>query len=192
MIHDREGHYSPEAHRARLRLPAESCGGRAPGGRRCARDASRGDAAQVLFARGAGNRRARALVAAGRGGPRRGDRRAAPLPAHGEALHLPAPGGRSAADGDLRLQAEDEGTVRPGSARFHPPGAAPHHHDQRPDPLSRSRPPSSTSRSTARPAPGSANCCPIRRAWPTISRSCAACTPRPSTTNRRSRFSRPA
>ena len=35
--------------------------------------------------------------------------RAAALRAEGEAVHLSAPGGRAAADGDVRLQAEDEG-----------------------------------------------------------------------------------
>ena len=51
---------------------------------------------------------------------------------------------------------------------------------------------SSSSRSTARAAPGSANCCRTPRRSPTSCASSSRCTPRPSTTTRRSRSSRPA
>ena len=47
---------------------------------------------------------------------------------------------------------------------------------------------STSSPSTASAACGSASCCPTRRRWSTTCASSAACTPRPSTTSRRSRY----
>ena len=65
--------------------------------------------------------------------PRPGRRpaRSAALRAEGEALHLPAHDGRAAADGPARLQAEDEGVLRPGPARLDPAGATPDDDDLR-------------------------------------------------------------
>ena len=54
------------------------------------------------------------------------------------------------ADGSLRLQAQDGRHVRQGPARLGPQGPAAHHHDQRPDPVSRSPRRSTSSRSTAK------------------------------------------
>ena len=90
----------------------------------------RGNPPPLLRARRAGHRRAGPGVAAAarcaRAGADSHRRPAGPAPfrAEGEALHLPAPGRRAAADGDLRLQAEDEGAVRQGPARIDPQRAS--------------------------------------------------------------------
>ena len=86
-----------------------------------------------------------------------------PLPAQGQARHLPAHGRRPAADGPVRLQAEDERVVRQGPARLGPHGPAAHHHDLAARRGSRSRRRSSSSPSTASAACGSASCCRTRR-----------------------------
>ena len=113
----------------------------------------------------------------------------APKAKHCIYLHMM---GRAAADGPARLQAEDEGVLRPGPARFDPPGPAPDDDDLRTVALSRSPHPPSSSPSTGRAAPGSPNSCPTRRAWRTTSRSSVPCTPTRSTTSRGSPSSRPA
>ena len=118
--------------------------------------------------------------------------RAAALRPQGQARDLSAHGRRPAADGSVRLQAEDERLVRQGSARIDPQGPAADDHDLRPGPVSRSRRRSSSSPSTARAACGSPSCCRGRPRWSTTCASSAPCTPRPSTTSRPSPTCRPA
>ena len=105
--------------------------------------AKRGASSSRRGARGLGRRRAGLACSAANGCARpataRGRRRSArpaAFRAESEARHLSAHGRRPVADGPLRLQAGDEGLVRQGPAGFDPPGPAPHHHDQRAEPLS--------------------------------------------------------
>ena len=56
-----------------------------------------------------------------------------PLPAQGQARHLPAHGRRPAADGSVRLQAADGRVVRQGPARLGPDGPAADDHDLGPE-----------------------------------------------------------
>src|SRR5215472_7173856 len=57
------------------------------------------------------------------------------LPSEGQAGDLPAHGRRPAADGPVRLQAQDERLVRQGTPRLGPQRPAPHHDDLRPGAL---------------------------------------------------------
>ena len=63
----------------------------------------------------------------------------------------------------LRLQARPPEAQRHRTARLHPHGPAHHRHDLRPEVVPLRRPACSSSRSTARPAPGSASCSRTRR-----------------------------
>ena len=108
--------------------------------------------------------------------------------AQGQALHLSPPGRRAAADGDLRLQAENAGHVRQGPARVDPQRPAAHHHDQRPDAFSHRALRFQVRAVRQIRRVGLANCCPTPRAWWTTSPSSAACTPRRSITSRRITF----
>ena len=128
--------------------------------------------------------------AAGAGAARRPEagRRRTALRAQGQARHLPAHGRRPAADGPVRLQADDGRVVRQGPARLGPHGPAADDHDLGPEAVSRSPRRSTSSPSTASAACGSASCCPTRPRWSTTCASSAACTPRPSTTSRPSRY----
>ena len=101
---------------------------------------------------------ARGAVGAGRPGPRRA-RRAAPLPAEGEARHLPVHGRRAVADRDVRLQAgaRTSATASSCPTRSARASGSPACRATR----RRCRSPGRSSGSPARrqPAPGSASCC---------------------------------
>ena len=106
-------------------------------------------------------------------------------------IYLLQSGGPSQMDlFDYKPQAATSRRAR--TARLRPHGPADHRHDLRAEDASRSRRRSSSSRSTARPAHGSANCCRTPRRSSTTSPSSARCTPRRSTTTRPSPSSRPA
>ena len=88
-------------------------------------------------------------------------------------VHLPAHGRRAAADGPVRLQAEDEGLVRQGSAGVDPQGPAADHHDLRPDAGFPIAPSIFKFAQHGKRARGSPSCCRTRRRWWTTSRSSA-------------------
>ena len=136
-------------------------------------------ATALAFAAGAGRIRSRC------------GEHAAPLHAEGQAGHLPVPVRRAVADGPVRLQAQAGRTARRGTARFDPPGAAAHRHDVAADELP-DRPEQVSVRPARRAAaPGSASCCRTRPGSSTSCASSSRCTPRRSTTTRRSRSFRP-
>ena len=115
------------------------------------------------------------------------------FPAQGEAGHLPAHGRRAAADGPVRLQAEDERvfTIRICPTPFRK-GQRLTEHDLAAKRGSRSRRRSSSSRNTANPACGCRSCCRGRPRWWMICASSAVCRRKPSTTSRPSPSCRPA
>ena len=117
----------------------------------------------------------------------------AALRAEGEAGHLPVPVRRAVAARPVRPQAGARGAARQGAARLDPQGPAAHRHDRR---RRTSFPvaPVDVQVRAARPERrvGQRAAAAHRRGSPTTCASSGRCTPRRSTTTRRSRSSRPA
>ena len=126
---------------------------------------------------------------AGRPGPRRA-RRAVPRSAEGQARHLSVHGRRAVADGDVRLQAGAEPAQRRAAARFGPPGAAAHRHVGQPVVAAARRVAVRVQPARRQRHLGQRSAAAHRARSSTTSASSARCTPRPSTTIRRSRSSR--